>query len=52
MWKRRLVALVFAGALFAACGTDDTGPEPPEPVATEEADTGGGGMMDDQDLDY
>ncbi len=52
MRKPRLLALVFVGALFAACGTADTGPEAPEPVATEDADTGGGGMMDDQDLDY
>ncbi len=52
MRKRKLVAFVFVGALFAACGTDDTGPEAPVPVVTEEADIGGGGMMDDQDLDY
>ena len=53
MFKRFGLALLFAGALLVGCGTEDA-PEPvsPEPAATEDADAGGGGMMDDQDLDY
>ena len=50
MKKRRIAALLFVGALFVACGTDDTDPTP-EPIATEGNDAGGG-MMDDDDLDY
>lgn len=52
MKKRRIAALLFVGALFVACGTDETDPTTPEPVATQGDDAGGGGMMDDEDLDY
>ena len=47
------ISLLFACVAFlsTACGPE-ADPGTPDPGATQESDTGGGGMMDDEDLDY
>lgn len=51
--KRIFLAFAFVALLNVACGTEDTDePGTPEPAVTQGDDTGGGGTMDDQDIDY